>query len=238
MLLFVFKIFIILPFFLFAEDPSWQTRIGTVSMRVPAFKGADSFKWRIFPFISWRYADTWSLGFDGLSYQRSFAEYYEQTFKLAYSFGQKPQKSLRRKVPFAFKGEWQHRIKWKYLYADLSLQRYFASLWPLQLVAVSIGHGIYIPWVRVFGSLSFKREWSSFAYASRYYGHQDTPDDDRDDFIHYADSWSLTFIKPFHKRYVLLFPLTFKRLSPRLNQHFALESRFQPSLLMILSYQL
>jgi len=101
-----------------------------------------------------------------------------------------------------------------------------------------LGHGLYVPWVKAFGSFSYQREWLPYAYLSRFYGLEDDHDKSSYALPLHAESWSITLVKPINERTTIVMPLTQEYLSSFVHRNFKLESRYQTSILMILSYQL
>ena len=238
---FVFKflfLFLTTSLLVAFDKDALKTQVGVVGMSVPRFKGSQDQQMRLFPFLSWRYKDHLSFAFNGLSYEHKPLSFLTSSYQLSFDFGQKAKKGLRRSQSILPKFVLSQRFKWRYAFLDLGMDNYFSYLSSYQGYRLTLGHGLYVPWIKVFGSLSYQREWLPYAYLTRFYALEE---DDR--FSSYAmplhaEAWSLTLIKPINDRLTLVMPFTFKSLSSFVQRYFVLESRYQRSVLMIFSYQL
>eukprot|EP01047_Picozoa_sp_COSAG01_P020079 COSAG01_NODE_1135_length_11553_cov_40.402305_3_plen_255_part_00 len=250
---FCFLLFFLVPLYAQTSRPvkplGWAFNTGLLFMHVPDYPGAKDYKQRVFPFWQAAYqksqTEKWDIAFNGLTYEHQPLSFLKAKYAFGFHFGRDESESDLFEgwgdISFAPKFTLSHRLAWRMAFLESRFIYHFGALNKAVLYELALGHGIYIPGLRAFGSLSYFLDWGNQNYLQRFYG---VPDSLAGLAAFSPASglrsrgWRLNLIKPLNSKWTLVMPLSFLKYDKRLAKSAVIQASSQRALLFILNYKL
>lgn len=219
---------------------NWKFDSGLMMMSVPKYEGSSSHVVRTFPYLGAKYKDKLEIGARGISYKVSTKPYLQSNYNIGFVF---PRKNIRDgwgALPYSFFVQTNQRLKWHHAFFDIQATHYLGTLAGAKQIQLSVGHGLYIPYITVFGSISLFKQWVNQQYMDVYYR---IKQGDLDETFYpkkgeHQTGIGLSLIKPINKKWTLIFIQSFYKLDKQLQDSPVINHRTQRTHLLFLNYSI